>query len=44
MNADVNASVNMLLYAVALLNHEVNQGDSILKVTRTVRTAPGGAL
>ena len=44
MNADVNAAVNMMLYAVALLNHEVNQGDSILKVTRTVRTAPGGAL
>ena len=44
MNADVNAAVNMMLYAVALLNHEVNQDDSILKVTRTVRTAPGGAL
>ena len=44
MNADVNAAVNMMLYAVALLNHEVNQGDSILKVTRMVRTAPCGAL
>lgn len=39
----VKPRIMMMLYAVALLNHEVNQGDSI-KVVRMVRIAPCGAL